>query len=213
MRIIIFLLCAATAVAQVPHVDQAARWRAAVISPKSRIALDVVVAQYKRNEYRYQATANARPGTIPPQVICAIHWREADANWKTNLGQGDSLQRRTVHVPAGRIPNVPPPYTWEQAAEDALFTVDKMDRKDWTTVQGALTAIELYNGPGYMHAGKPPSPYLWAGTSLYGPPWGKFSSDGHYNPNAHDAQLGVCAILRAMQAHGIDVGLPWPVAQ
>lgn len=192
--------------------DQAARWKAATVNPKSRIALDVAVALYQRNQYRYEQIANIKPNTIPPVVIFAIHLRESDNNFKTNLGQGDSLQHRTIHVPKGRIPDKEPPYTFEEAAADALFVTDHMDKQDWHSTQGTLQATEAYNGigvqkyhPGYV------SGYLWAATSLY--KGGKYSSDGKWNPMAHDAQLGACALWKAMQAHGIDVGLPWPIAQ
>jgi lysozyme family protein len=208
----IYFLLIAISSAATPHVDQVARWNAATVNPKSRIALDVAVALYQRNEWRYQNLANTRPGTIPPMVIFALHLREADCDFKTNLGQGDSLQRRTVHVPKGRIPDKTPPYTWEEAAEDALFVTDHMDKKDWKTTQGALDAAESYNGLSYRYHGIP-SPYLWSGTSLYGPPWGKFVSDGHYSSTARDGQLGVCAIWKWMQARGIVISFaPWPSA-
>lgn len=200
MKPILLILLASSALAAEP--DQAARWREATVNPKNRIALDVVIASYQRNEWRYQQTANARPGTIQPIVICAFHWREADANWKTNLGQGDSLQRRTVHVPKGRIPDKSPPYTWEVAAEDALFVTDHMDKKDWTNLQSALTAAEGYNGFGYRRYGIP-SPYLFAGTSIY--TRGKFSSDGHFDPRAIDQQLGCVAIWKWAKMKGIKI--------
>jgi lysozyme family protein len=203
-------LCAASAIAATPKVDQTARWNTAVASPKARIALDVATALYVRNEWRYQNLANTRPGTIPPMVIFALHMREADCNFKTNLGQGDSLQRRTIHIPRGRIPDKAPPYTWEQAAEDALFVTDHMDKHDWAHVQGALDATESYNGMGYRRYGIP-SPYLFAGTSVY--KRGKFSEDGHFSATMVDQQLGTVAIWKAMQAHGIALPFaPWPRA-
>lgn len=203
MRLLLALLCSATSLlAATPKVDQEVRWRSAVVSPKNRIALDVVIASYKRNEWRYQSAANARPGTIPPQIICALHWRESDADWKTNLGQGDSLQRRTVHVPKGRIPDKEPPYTWEVAAEDALFVTDHMDKADWKTIQGALDKAESYNGFGYRRYGIP-SPYLFSGTSVY--KRGKFSGDGHFDSHAIDRQMGCVAIWKWMQQRGIVI--------
>lgn len=210
----ILLLCSATALASTPHVDQESRWRAATVNPKCRIALDVAVALYQRNEWRYQQIANMRPGTVPPYVLFCLHGRESDWNFKCSPAQGDSLQRRSIHVPKNRIPDKEPPYDFTTSAVDSWFVCDRLDLKDWKHLQTALQAMSDFNGTGYDHPGKPPTPYLWAGTSLYGPPWGKYVADGHYSPTAHDGQLGCCAWLKAMQSHGIDVSpLPWPKAQ
>ncbi len=194
------LLLTATSFAATPHVDQAARWKAATVNPKSRIALDVATALYQRNEWRYQAIANTRPGTIPPMVIFCLHMREADNSFKTNLGQGDSLQRRTIHVPRGRIPDKEPPYTWEVAAEDALFVTDHMDKHDWHTAQGVLDAITGYNGWGPERHGVP-SGYVWAGTSVYR--GGKYVADGLWSKTTFDQQLGCAAVLLRMRDRGI----------
>lgn len=203
--LLVLLLCAVSAIAAPTHIDQAARWKAATINPKSRMALDVAIALYERNEWRYQNLANSRPGTIPPAVIFCLHMRESDNNFKTNLGQGDSLQHRTIHVPRGRIPDKEPPYTWEQAAQDALFVTDHMDKHDWNHLQGALDAIESYNGFGPERHGVP-SGYLWSGTSLYGPPNGKFVSDNRWSSTARDGQLGCAAVLKRMR----ELGKPLP---
>lgn len=195
----------------IPHVDQAARWKAATVSPKARIACDIAVARYERTQYRYEAIANMKPGTVPPQVLFCLHLRESDCNFKCSPAQGDSLLHRSVHVPVGRIPNVEPPYSFEQSAFDSYFTVDRLDLKDWKTVQGTMDAITSFNGWGpekYHHI---PSSYVWGATSIQRP--GKYIRDNVWSSMVMDGQLGCAAILKAMQAHGIDVGLPWPVAQ
>lgn len=200
MKSLLLLLLATTALAATP--DQVARWNAAKLNPKDSIRLDKAVFLYQRTENRYQSAANMRPGTIPPVVIFCLHMREADNNFRTNLGQGDSLLHRTVHVPRGRIPNVEPPYTWEQAAQDALFVTDHMDKHDWTHIQSALDTAESYNGFGYRRYGIP-SPYLFSGTSVY--KRGKFSGDGHFSPTMVDQQLGCVAVWKKMQQHGIVI--------
>lgn len=214
--IFFLVLCSAVSITNgaTPRVDQSARWKAAVVNPKSRIALDVAVALFKRNEWRYQQIANIRPNTIPPVVIFALHLRESDNDFKTNLGQGDSLRHRTIHVPKGRIPDKEPPYSFEEAAADALFSVDKMDKKDWRTLQGTLDACTGYNGWGPELHGVP-SGYVWAGTSIYGSgsARGKYVADGKWSPTAVDTQLGCAAIFLRMQARGISIPFAlWPKA-
>jgi len=204
------ILLSNLAKAAVPNVDQDSRWQAATVNPKARIALDVAVAQYQRNEWRYQQIANMRPGTVPPQVLFCLHMRESDCNFKCSPAQGDSLQHRSIHVPKGRIPDKEPPYTFEQAAIDSYFNVDRLDLQNWKTTKGTLDAITAFNGWGPEYRGYP-SGYTWAGTSVYR--GGKFVADGHWSPITWDQQLGCAAILKAMQAKGIEVSpLPWPRA-
>ena len=204
------LLAGLARAAEPPHVDQVARWHDATVNPKDRIALDVAVTLYQRNEWRYQQIANMKPGTVPPQVLFCLHMRESDCNFKCSPAQGDSLQRRSIHVPKGRIPDKEPPYTFEEAAFDSYFNVDRLDLKNWKTTQGAMDAITSFNGWGPEYRGFP-SGYVWAGTSVY--KGGKFVSDGHWSPTTWDKQLGCATILKWMQARGIEVSFaPWPVA-
>lgn len=72
---------------------------------------------------RYSAVS-AKSG-VPIVVLATIHNRESDADFITNLGQGDPLSAPSIHVPKGRPPlGAPPndrfPVSWEYAAEDAL---------------------------------------------------------------------------------------------
>jgi lysozyme family protein len=102
-------------------------------------------------------------------------------------------------VPAGRIPNIDPPYTWEQCAEDAVYNVDRL-QGGWDDLQIALDKIELYNGSGYRRQGIN-SPYLWSGTTLYSR--GKYVEDGRFSAAALDQQLGCSAILKRMIERGV----------
>jgi len=121
-----------------------------------------------------------------------VHEREASQNWNTQLGQGDPLDRPSVHVPAGRGPF----RTWEEGAMDALENCAPFAarNKDWG-VGGLLTKLEEYNGLGYASRGVP-SPYVWSGTDQYRS--GKYVRDGVYDLNAVDAQLGCAGLLLAM---------------
>jgi lysozyme family protein len=59
---------------------------------------------------RYQAVEK-RTG-VPWPFIAVTHEREASQRWDTQLGQGDPLNRVSVHVPKGRGPFS----TWEDGA-------------------------------------------------------------------------------------------------
>jgi lysozyme family protein len=78
---------------------------------------------------------------------------------------------------------------------------------DWTA-GGALTLLEEYNELGYAAHGWP-SPYIWAATDQYIK--GKYVSDGHYDPNAIDHQLGCAALLNRMAA--IDDTVKFPMEE
>lgn len=141
---------------------------------------------------RYQAVE--RLTSVPWYFIAVVHEREASQNWNTQLGQGDPLNRKSVHVPAGRGPF----QTWEDGAVDALVHCAPYaaNNKDWT-ISGLLTMLEEYNGLGYAAHGVP-SPYVWSGTDQYHS--GKYVRDGVYDPNVVDQQLGCAGLLLAMIA-------------
>ena len=141
---------------------------------------------------RYQ-TVEAKTG-VPWPAVAVIHERESSQNFNTQLGQGDPLNRVSVHVPAGRGPFK----TWEDGAYDALVLCAPFlaHRRDWS-LGAALTALETYNGIGYAAKGAP-SPYLWAGTDQYRS--GKYVKDGVYDPNKVDQQMGCAALLKALMA-------------
>ena len=141
---------------------------------------------------RYQAV-EAKTG-VPWFIIAVIHEREASQRWDTQLGQGDPLNRVSVHVPAGRGPFK----TWEDGAYDALVNCAPYTakNKDWSA-GSALTALEKYNGLGYAGRGIP-SPYVWSGTDQYKS--GKYVHDGVFDPNVIDSQLGCAGLILSMMA-------------
>ncbi len=65
-----------------------------------------------------------------------------------------------------------------------------------------LFRLEGFNGYGY-HGKGCNSPYLYGGSTLYGPPEaraGKFVRDHVFDPSHVDSQLGTAVVLRAMMA-------------
>ena len=193
------LCCFTTASGQTP--DQIARWDSAQLNSARTVELDKTVALYERLALRYQRVQAMRTNGVPAPVVFCLHYREADNLFTSSLAQGDPLTHRSVHMPRGRIPGKNPPYTWEEAAADALYApeLDHLDTHNWRTVQTAFDAIEGYNGLGYRAHGIA-SPYLWAGTSIY--TRGKFASDGRFDRLAVDRQLGCAAILLRMRTRG-----------
>lgn len=164
----------------------AKRWADAKLTGKFNLAARSLVA----SKARYQEV-ESKTG-VPWWIIAVIHEREASQNWNTQLGQGDPLNKISVHVPKGRGPFK----TWEDGAVDALVNCAPYAAKwkDWS-VGGALTLLEMYNGLGYANKGKP-SPYIWAGTNQYTS--GKYVSDGVYEPNVIDSQPGCAGLLMTM---------------
>jgi lysozyme family protein len=148
---------------------------------------------------RYQAVS-AITG-VPWPFIAVVHEREATQNWTTQLGQGDPLDRVSIHVPRGRGPFK----TWEDGACDALVNCAPFAacNKDWS-IGGTLTKLEEYNGLGYA-ARNQPSPYLWSGTDQY--KCGKYVRDGVFDPDVVDSQLGCAGLLMAMMALDPSIAL------
>jgi len=139
---------------------------------------------------KYKSRYNNLKINIPVYVIGAIHYRESNFNFNKHLHNGDPLTGRTVNKPTGRPKIGNPPFTWEFSALDALSGY-KLPNK-WN-IPNTLYFLEAYNGFGYRYKGIN-SPYLWAGTNMY--ERGKYSSDGKYNPNLIDKQIGCAAILK-----------------
>jgi len=133
---------------------------------------------------------------VPWQFVAVVHILEANGNFNGHLANGDTLQGRTYHVPAGRIPHVDPPYTFIQGAQDALAYEGLTQVTDWALPHAAYL-LERYNGMAY-HSKGINSPYLWSGTNNY--TVGKYVSDGVYDPSAVSQQLGAIALLSRIVA-------------
>lgn len=142
------------------------------------------------NKPRYESISKATG--VPWYVIAAIHFRECSYNFKQNLANGDPLTRKTTREPAGRIPGVAPPYTFEQAAIDALNKDNRFKGINWGDPVDMMWKLESYNGYGYLYKGDP-SPYLLAGTQHYDS--GMYVRDGEYSRSVKDPRIGVMAII------------------
>lgn len=177
------------------------RWFSARINSQDAIRLDKAVDRWRDTESRYRTIEKS--SDVPGPVIFVLHGRESTWSFKHHLHEGSPLTGRTKYVPVGRPLKGNPPFTFEESAIDAL-TYDKMGLKNWRSLGDALQAIELYNGAGYQkfHP-ETPSPYLWAGTSIYSS--GKYVADGKWSATARDKQLGCAAILKRMKERGVDI--------
>lgn len=142
---------------------------------------------------------------VPWPIIAVIHEREASQNFLANLAQGDPYDSVSTHVPKGRGPFP----SFKAAAIDALTSCAPYAAKwkDWS-IGGALTLLEQYNGIGYSRRGLP-SPYVWAGTDQYVS--GKYVSDGVFDPDAIDRQLGCAGLLKAMMLMDPTISFTGPM--
>jgi|GEM_PF-1210491 lysozyme family protein/phage protein D len=143
-----------------------------------------------KNRIKYESISKATG--VPWYVIAAIHYRECTYNFSQNLANGDSLKRKTVRVPAGRIPGKNPPYTFEEAAIDALTSDNRFKGVNWGNPVDLAWFLETYNGLGYLYKGRP-SPYLLSGSQHYQS--GKYVADGRYNASVIDQQIGTLPII------------------
>lgn len=180
------------------------RWRRMRVRPEREDAIDAVarrlVAPTAKSRYR----DIERETGVPWPVVAVIHEREASQRWDRSIAQGDPWARKSTHVPKGRGPFI----SWREAALDALKNCAPYAARwhDWT-YGGALTLLVMYNGLGYDRRGMP-SPYAWASTDQY--ERGKYVSDGVFDPNAVDRQLGCAAMLKRMAEIDPDASLASP---
>lgn len=199
--VLLLLVLGVTCEAQV---DQASRWSAAEPRKIDLLRLDKAVALYQRTQPRYREIEKLRSGGVPAPVVFVLHGRESSWDFGAHLHEGSPLTHRTRDVPKGRPLTPDPPYTFLQSAEDALYILKHEDRVNWSNLPAALQAIEAYNGLGYQkYHPSIPSPYLWAGTSLY--ERGKYVADGRFSFATVDRQLGCAAILLRMRQRGLNL--------
>lgn len=149
------------------------------------------------NEGRYAALAKQVHALMPWWFVAVIHGLEASFDFSKHLHNGDPLSGRTYNVPKGRLPDKPPPYTWEESAVDALTMPGKAYHKenDWS-MPAILWRLEGFNGYGYRLYRGIHTPYLWAGTSHYTS--GKYVSDGVWSSTAVSKQAGAAGVIRLL---------------
>jgi lysozyme family protein len=179
------------------------RWIAAKVTRK--LESDRVAKRIIPNKSRYvdivrrcRAVGSKMPDSAWLFVAIA-HYRESNLDFSTHLGQGDPLNKKTTHVPAGRGPFFGAD-AFERGAVDALVDCAPkaaMSNKDWS-ISGMLTYWERYNGLAYANQNVP-SPYIWSGTDQYKS--GKVTRDhGPIEWDVVDKQLGCAAILLSIMA-------------
>ena len=170
-----------------------------VIKESKYPEIDSYISKMTANKSSYDAVSKITK--IPWNFIAITHCMEGSLNFKTHLHNGDPLSARTVQVPKGRPANGNPPFSWEESAVDALTFEGFTALTDWS-VPGMLYCFERYNGFGNRRYGIN-SPYLWSYSNHYSK--GKFSSDGHFDPDAISKQCGAAVILRRMSEKQIAV--------
>lgn len=133
--------------------------------------------------------------SVPVVVQATICEREDGNDFTKSPAQGDPWNKPSTHVPKNRGPFT----SWVDAAVDAWSVCDQLNVLSvpkWT-VPYACWKWEGYNGFGYRAHGIR-TPYVVGGTNLQQP--GKYVSDGSFDPNHMDTQLGALPVaMRMMQ--------------
>lgn len=139
-----------------------------------------------------QYAAVQRALGIPIAVQAAICERESGADFSKSPAQGDAWNRVSRNVPRGKGPYD----SWYASAIDAWHNIDHLDDNSapWSKPY-AMWKFEGFNGFGYRSHGIR-SPYNLGGTNLQQP--GKYTSDGHFDPNTMDTQIGTVPVMLRM---------------
>jgi lysozyme family protein len=141
--------------------------------------------------HRLEFLAMQTQCSVPALWVMPVFMRE-NPSFASYLGNGDPLDKPTIHVPKGRGPFP----DWAAGAVDAL-TLDHIigtPPEAWTW-PWACWKWEGWNGFGPRNHGRP-SGYLWAGTTIYA--GGKYVSDGVWSRGTWDQQLGCVELARAI---------------
>jgi lysozyme family protein/peptidoglycan hydrolase-like protein with peptidoglycan-binding domain len=173
-------------------------WKNMQIRPDSAAEAKKEAAKLLKNKSVYQQIEKIT-GVFWPFTGLA-HDRESGFDLNTYLGNGQPLSRVTTIVPKGRGPFLGP-NAFVDGAVDALRLEGFVGATDWSIAR-MLFRLEGFNGYGY-HSRGVNSPYLWSGSTAYGPPEqraGKFVADGVFDPNKVDPQLGVAVVLKELMA-------------
>lgn len=185
------------------------RWEAMKFNTSRIPEFEAVAKKLIANKAQYQEISSEifeqKNNTIPWAGIAVIDEREHDGPLglcNSYLGNGQALGQVTTIVPKNRGPFLPHPTDaplrgpFFRGALDALIDCapHAADWHDWSP-GGILTLLEQYNGLGYASRGLA-SPYIWGGTSEQ--QVGKFVSDGVFDANVMDTQLGCAGMLRMM---------------
>lgn len=180
-------------------------WTTMEIRPQFEGVIKSAAQNILDNKSRYQAVEAQT--NVPWWMIGLIHKMEANCSFSKHLHNGDSLNKRTWRVPAGRPRGGRPPFTWEESAVDALIYdgLHKVgaDGDGWD-LESVAFYLEKFNGFGYRPRGIQ-SPYLWSGSKHY--LRGKYVRDGVFDPLAQSQQTGCMPVLRYMMDVDPDIQL------
>ncbi len=158
--------------------------------PGKLIELHNAADKILKNKVRYQSVETITQ--VPWYLIASIHHMEANNDFSKCLANGDPIDRKTIHVPAGKGPW----HDFEASAIDALHYDGLAGKENWS-VGMCLEYSEKFNGTGYLkYHPSILSPYLWSYTNLYTK--GKYVSDGRFDANAVSHQIGVAALFKAL---------------
>ena len=145
---------------------------------------------FKEHESEYKKVEELTG--IPAELVCAIHYRESNNNFKTYLHNGDPLGKTTTHVPKGKYFE-----DWTSAAVDALTTHYKYKEFNKNSLDSWMDFAESYNGYGMKKKGLASS-YVYTGTTKY--TGGRYVADGKFDKNSYDKRLGIYVICHGLLA-------------
>jgi lysozyme family protein len=142
-----------------------------------------------KNSARYKEASLATG--VPWQFIGVLDLRESDCDPRAALGQGDPWNQVSVNVPSGKGP-------FKSWADAAIYYIG-YDHLTANVVRWDMPIVcwkgERWNGLGPRNHGIFTG-YLWSGTNHYTK--GKYVSDGVWNSETVDKQLGIIAVLYQM---------------
>jgi lysozyme family protein len=181
--------------------DYPALLAAMVVKPEKVRLVDQVAHRLLGFVSPHYAPVTAAIG-VPAVFIGASFEREGSSDFTKNPAQGWSL-----HSTSRIIPHNGPFPTWFAAAIAAykIDGLDKVGAGNWTW-EHACYYGEALNGWGYRDYHRMHTPYLWAGTNIQ--TVGKYRSDGEFDPNEMDEQLGMMPVAVRMAQLEPSLDLP-----
>ena len=172
-------------------------WETMAIRPEYKAVSEAISERLFSHKKRYDIVAAATG--VPWWFIAIIHEMESGGNFGAHLHNGDTLARRTIHVPSGRPIKGQPPFSWEASAADALEMKGITDKPaSFWTIPRALYEFERYNGFGYF--GKINSPYVWSFSTHYDK--GKITRDHGPIEPVKSKQCGAACLLYSLAKAG-----------
>jgi lysozyme family protein len=168
------------------------RWEAAKVTDTKQV--EFILKRINQSKPRYEkATENI---DMPWWFLACIHNMEASGDFNKNMLNGQPLKMVTTIVPKGYGPFK----KWEDSVEVMYELKKKRLPASWEDIADVLFCLERYNGLGYLKLHpEVPSPYVWAGTSVYTS--GKYVRDGKFDRNFVSKQIGCVPILRGIMGN------------